>query len=48
MISSKLYASKISTIPPGAFALVDIADIKKQETNNNVLIQADKNTMKCK
>ena len=37
-----------STIPPGAYEIVDIADIIKQETNNNVLIQADKNTMKCK
>ena len=42
------YASKIITIPPGAYEIVDIADIIKQETNNNVLIQADKNTMKCK
>ena len=27
-----IYASKISTIPPGAYELVDIADIIKQET----------------
>ena len=33
-----IYASNISTIPPGAYVIVDIADIIKQETNNNVLI----------
>ena len=43
-----IYASKISTIPPGAYELVDIADVIKRETNKNVLMQADKNTMKCK
>ena len=43
-----LNASMISTIPLGAYKLVDIGDIIKQETKNNVLIQAEKNTMKCK
>ena len=43
-----IHASKISTIPLGEYELVDIADIIKQETNNNVLIQADENRMKCK
>ena len=41
-------ANKISRIPHGAYELVDIADIIKQETNNNVSLQADKKTMKCK
>ena len=40
-------ASKIFIIPPGSYELTDIADIIKQETNN-VIIQVDKNTMKCK
>ena len=43
-----IYASKISTKPSGAYEIVDIADIIKQKTNNNVLKQEDKNTMKCK
>ena len=41
-------AAKISIIPPGSYELTDMVDIIKQETNNNVLIQVDKNTMKCK
>ena len=41
-------ASKIFIIPPGSYELTDMADIIKQETNNNVIIQVDKNTMKCK
>ena len=40
-------ASKIFIIPPGSYELTDMADIIKQETNNNI-IQLDKNTMKCK
>ena len=41
-------ASNIFIIPPGSYELTDMADIIKQETNNNVIIQVDKNTMKCK
>ena len=41
-------AAKVFIIPPGSYELTDMADIIKQETNNNVLIQVDKNTMKCK
>ena len=41
-------ASKIFIIPPGSYELTDMADIIEQETNKNVTIQVDKNTMKCK
>ena len=44
----QIYAFKIFIIPPGSYELTDIADIIKQETNNNVIIQVDKSTMKCK
>ena len=44
----QLDASKIFSIPPGSCELTDMADIIKQETINNVIIQVDKNTMKCK
>ena len=40
-------ASKIFIIPPGSHELTDIADKIRQETNNNVIIQVDRNTMKC-
>ena len=36
-----------STITPGAYELTDIAEIKKEETDDNVIIEPDKNTMKC-
>ena len=36
-----------STITPGAFELSDIAELKKEETDGNVIIEPDKNTMKC-
>ena len=41
-------AAKVFIIPPGSYELTDMADIIKQETNNNVLIHEDKITMKCK
>ena len=41
-------AAKVFIIPPGSYELTDIADIIKQETNNKILLQVDKNTMKCK
>ena len=34
------------TIKPGAYELTDIAEIKKKETDGNVIIEPDKNTMK--
>ena len=41
-------AAKVFIIPPGSYQITDIADIIKQETNEKILIQVDKNTMKCK
>ena len=35
-----------STITPGAYELTDIADLIKEETDGNVIIEPDKNTMK--
>ena len=36
-----------STIIPGAYELTDIAELLKEETDGNVIIEPDKNTMKC-
>ena len=36
-----------STITPGAYELTDIAELIKEETDGNVMIEPDKNTMKC-
>ena len=36
-----------STIIPGAYELTDIAELIKDETDGNVIIKPDKNTMKC-
>ena len=36
-----------STITPGAYELTDIAELIKEETDCNVIIEPDKNTMKC-
>ena len=41
-------AAKVFIIPPGSYELTDMADVIKQETNKNVLIQVDINTMKYK
>ena len=37
-----------STITPGAYELTDIAELKKEETDGNVIIEPDRNTMKSK
>ena len=34
-------------ITPGAYELTEIAELIKEETDGNVLIEPDKNTMKC-
>ena len=34
------------TITPGAYELTEIAELRKEETAGNVIIEADKNTMK--
>ena len=36
-----------STITPGAHELTDIAELIKEETDGNVIMKPDKNTMKC-
>ena len=36
-----------STITPGAYELTDIAELIKEETDGNVMLEPDKNTMKC-
>ena len=36
-----------STITPGPYELTDIAELIKEETNGNVIIEPDKITMKC-
>ena len=36
-----------STFTPGAYELTDIAELIKKETDGNVIIEPDKNTMKC-
>ena len=36
-----------STITPGAYELTGIAELIKEETDGNVIIEPDKNTMKC-
>ena len=36
-----------STITPGVYELTDIADLIKEEVDGNVIIEPDKNTMKC-
>ena len=37
-----------STITPGAYELIEIAVLIKEESDGNVIIEQDKNTMKCK
>ena len=36
-----------STITPVAYELTEIEKLIKEETNGNVIIETDKNTMKC-
>ena len=36
-----------SLITPGAYELTDIAELIKEETDGNVIIEPDENTMKC-
>ena len=38
--------SRISAVIPGAYELIEIAELLREETNCNVIIEADKNTMK--
>ena len=43
-----LHEGEVLVVIPGAYELIKIADIIKEETNGNVIIEPDKNTMKCK
>ena len=38
--------TRILAVIPGAFELIEIAELIKEETNGNVIIEPDKNTMK--
>ena len=42
-----LYEGNISAVTPGAYESTEIAQLIKEETNGNVIIEPDKNTMKC-
>ena len=39
--------TRILAVIPGAYELIKIAEIIKKETDGNVIIEPDKNTMKC-
>ena len=41
------YSNINKAITPGAYELTDIAELIKKETDGNVIIELDKNTMKC-
>ena len=41
------YSDNILAVTPGAYKLTEIAQLIKEETNGNVIIETDKNTMKC-
>ena len=51
LYSSGTWASphngNILAVTPGAYELTEIAQLIKEETNGNVIIEPDKNTMKC-
>ena len=38
--------TRILAVIPGAYELIEIAELIKEETNGNVIIEPDKNTMK--
>ena len=38
--------TRILAVIPGAYELIEIAELIKEETNGNVIIEIDKNTMK--
>ena len=38
--------TRILAVTPGAYELIEIADLIKEETNGNVIIEPDKKTMK--
>ena len=42
-----LYDGEVLAVIPGAYELIEIAELLKEETNGNVILETDKNTMKC-
>ena len=38
--------TRILAVIPGAYELLEISELIKEETNGNVIIESDKNTMK--
>ena len=43
-----LNEGEVLAVIPDAYELIEIAELIKEETNGNVIIEPDKNTMKCK
>ena len=43
----QLSDTHILAVIPKAYVLIEIAELIKEETNGNVIIEPDKNTMKC-
>ena len=39
--------TRIFAVIPGSYELTEIAELREEETNGNVIIEPDKNTMKC-
>ena len=39
--------TRVLVVIPGAYELIEIAELIKEETNGNVIIEPDKKTMKC-
>ena len=39
--------TRFVAVIPGAYELIEIAELIKEETNGNVFIEPDKNAMKC-
>ena len=42
-----LYDGEVLAVIPGAYESIEIAELTKEETNGNVSIEPDKNTIKC-
>ena len=42
-----LYEDNFLAVIPGAYELTEIAELKKEETECNVIIEPDNNAMKC-
>ena len=42
------HEGEVLAVTPGAYELIEIAELIKEETNGNVIIEPYKNTMKCK